>query len=63
MTPLTIREESPNDAAAIRRIHSAAFPSLAEADLVDALRQHRALVLSLVAEVEGDLVGDRKSVV
>lgn len=38
MTHWTTRPESPADIAAIREIITSAFPSVAEADLVDALR-------------------------
>jgi putative acetyltransferase len=52
-----IREEAPGDAAAIHRLNTAAFETDAEAKLVDALRAARALTLSLVVEVDGEIVG------
>lgn len=42
--------------AAVRLVHLDAFPSSAEADLVDALRT-QATCLSLVAETDADVVG------
>jgi predicted N-acetyltransferase YhbS len=55
----TVRPERPADAAAIRRVHEAAFGQPAEADLVDALRAAGDLVgeLCLVAERGGAVVG------
>lgn len=52
-----VRRETPADRAGIRTIATAAFPSRAEADLVDRLRADGDLVLSLVAEAPGGLVG------
>ncbi|MDH6131038.1 putative acetyltransferase [Kitasatospora sp. MAA4] len=56
----TTRPEAPGDAAAIHAINAAAFPTAAEADLVDALRADRdAWIpgLSLVAQApDGTLV-------
>jgi len=56
---LVVREERPADAAAIRAVHEAAFPTSAEADLVDRIRAAGALLpaLSLVAELDGGVVG------
>jgi putative acetyltransferase len=53
----TIRCETPDDIPAIHHIHTAAFGRPNEAALVDALRQHNALTISLVAVKDGDLVG------
>lgn len=50
-----IRPERPEDIAAIHALNEAAFPTCAEADLVDTLRDEGAHVLSLVA-VDGDRV-------
>ncbi len=50
-----IRPERPEDIAAIQAINEAAFPTRAEADLVDTLRDEGAHVLSLVA-VDGNRV-------
>lgn len=52
-----IRPERPGDEAAIYAVHVAAFPTDAEARLVDALRSAGRLTASLVAEVEGVIVG------
>lgn len=54
MTP-HIRPEIPADRAAIHRLHRESFPTAAEADLVDALRDDGDAVLSLVAQ-EGMVV-------
>lgn len=54
---LTIREEVPADASAIHEVNVAAFETEAEAKLVDALRAAGALQLSLVAELDGRIVG------
>jgi putative acetyltransferase len=53
----TIRPEQPADAAAIRELLAAAFPTPAEARLVDALRASGNLLVSLVAESVGHVVG------
>ena len=44
-----IRPENSADHAAIRHVHTLAFGQPNEAELVDALRRHQALTLSLVA--------------
>ena len=54
---LTIRAEIPEDIPAIHHINPAAFGRSDEANLVDALRQHNALTISLVAVKDGRLVG------
>jgi len=54
---LTIRGDTPTDIPAIHHIHTTAFGRPDEADLVDTLRQHNALAISLVAVQEGHLVG------
>jgi putative acetyltransferase len=56
MRPI-VRNEVPHDVAAIRRVNTSAFETDAEAKLVDALRSAGALVLSLVAEVNSEIVG------
>ena len=53
-SPLSTRQEAPGDQSAIRRAHESAFPSAAEADLVDLCRLRGRIFLSLVA-----LRGDR----
>src|SRR5262245_15027160 len=55
--PLSIRPEVPADAAAIRRVLEAAFPTAVEAHLVDRLRAEGHLINSLVAEDDGAIVG------
>ena len=49
---VTVRQEVPQDAAAIARINLAAFPGPAEARLVEALRQKDKITYSLVALVD-----------
>jgi putative acetyltransferase len=53
----TVRLEQPTDIASVRVVHRAAFPSDAEAALVDRLRENGKVVVSLVAEVSGTVVG------
>ena len=52
-----IRPESPADEAAVRAVHKAAFPTDAEARLVDAIRANGNDRVSLVAEKQGRIVG------
>lgn len=52
-----VRAEQPGDTAGVHAVHAAAFPTGAEARLVDALRSAGRLTLSLVACAEGDVVG------
>jgi putative acetyltransferase len=52
-----IRPEQPDDLSAVRGVHQAAFPSAAEADLVDRLRASGKAAVSLVAEDEEQVVG------
>jgi putative acetyltransferase len=54
---VTIRPEDADDAAAIYAVHCAAFPTDDEARLVDALRAAGHATISLVAELETQLVG------
>jgi putative acetyltransferase len=54
---MTIRAEQTGDAAAIHSVHCAAFPTDAEAGLVDRLRANGRARMSLVAEDDGALVG------
>ncbi|HZD41914.1 MAG TPA: N-acetyltransferase [Terriglobales bacterium] len=49
--------EQPTDIASVREVHRTAFPSDAEAVLVDCLRKNGKAVVSLVAEVSGKVVG------
>ncbi len=62
MIPVIIRTENASDMAAIRAVHVAAFANhpfsrQTEHLIVDALRQAGALDISLVAEVDGRVVG------
>ena len=52
-----IRPEHRDDYDAVRAINTAAFESDAEARLVDALRSQASPIVSLVAELEGLVVG------
>jgi putative acetyltransferase len=52
-----IRPERDEDAAAVRRVHETAFPTSAEADLVERLRAGGKAVIALVAEDVGSIVG------
>ncbi|MDG4822328.1 N-acetyltransferase [Asanoa sp. WMMD1127] len=56
---LSIREETADDAAAVHRIHAAAFGDELVPRLVTALRQHPAAypARGWVAEVDGEVVG------
>lgn len=53
----TIRPERPDDVAVIRQVTHRAFGSPGEADLVDRLRAADKMVVSLVAERDGQVVG------
>ena len=55
--PLLVRKEYPADIDVIRALVSAAFPSPAEAELVDAVRAAGRLSISLVAVEGGDVMG------
>ena len=54
---ITIRSEHSDDVEGIRAVHVAAFPEEDEARLVDALRGAGHAAISLVAEIEGRIVG------
>jgi putative acetyltransferase len=54
---LTIRPEQPRDIPSVREVNLSAFPTSAEADLVDALRNIAAPTISLVADVGESIVG------
>jgi putative acetyltransferase len=54
---ISVRPEQPTDAAAVRQVHASAFPSPAEARLVDRLREGGKALVALVAEVDGAVVG------
>jgi putative acetyltransferase len=57
MNGVQIRQERPDDVAGIRRVNELAFTRAGEANLVDALRAARAAELSMVAELDGKVVG------
>ena len=52
-----IRAENAADVSAIRAVHESAFPTGVEAELVDRLRERGHLLVSLVAECEGSIIG------
>ena len=54
---MSLRPAEPRDAAAIRAVHVAAFPTPLEADLVEALERDGDAAISLVAERVGEIVG------
>ena len=54
---ITVRDERPEDLAAVREVNDRAFDQPLEGRIVDALRAHGVVQLSLVAEVEGRIVG------
>jgi putative acetyltransferase len=56
-TPLVCRRELPADIPAIRAAETAAFGRPNEAQLVDALRSGGGLALSVVAELDGEIIG------
>jgi putative acetyltransferase len=54
---IIVRPEEPRDRDQVRLINEAAFGRRDEADLIDGLRAERAILLSLVAERAGGIVG------
>lgn len=54
---MIIRAERDADHPPIRAVNEAAFGGREEADLVEALRADAAVLLSLVAEIDGHIVG------
>jgi putative acetyltransferase len=54
---MEVRREEPGDTLAIREVNRRAFGQDQEADIVDTLRANGAVLLSLVAIVEGRVVG------
>jgi putative acetyltransferase len=54
---MTIREDRESDIPAIEGVERAAFGQENEAHLVDALRRNQKLIISLVAEIGGEIVG------
>lgn len=57
MEDIEIRAEASSDQDAVRRLHVVAFPTSAEAMLVDDLRLKARPLVSLVAEKDGEVVG------
>ena len=53
-----IRQATPEDAGAIWALHHAVFSRPDEAALVDRLAEDGAIVLSLVAELDGQVIGN-----
>lgn len=54
---ITTRIEAPEDREKVRQINIAAFGSPVEAGMVEALRESGEPVISLVAEIEGEVAG------
>ena len=54
---IEIREERAEDADAVARVNEAAFGGPEEAAIVRSLREHGAVTLSLVAVLDGEVVG------
>jgi putative acetyltransferase len=54
---MLIRIEEESDRAAVHALNTATFPTRAEADLVDRLRRTARPFVSLVAEIDGAIVG------
>lgn len=54
---MKVRFEEASDHDAIRVVHATSFPTVVEADLVDALRSAGRLLVSVVAEERGRVVG------
>ena len=54
---MTVRPAEPGDAAGIRAVHEAAFPTAAEAGLVEALVREGDAMVSLVDARQGEIVG------
>ncbi len=54
---VSVRVETREDLPGIRSVEMGAYGRAAEANLVDVLRRHWEVILSLVAEVDGEVVG------
>ncbi|TWT29520.1 GNAT family N-acetyltransferase [Blastopirellula retiformator] len=54
---MIIRQEQPEDVPAIRQLLLAAFPTAIENEIVDQIRDSKCEQISLVAEVDGNIVG------
>jgi putative acetyltransferase len=57
MTVTMVRAETERDVDAIRRVYRQAFKTGAEAKLVDLLRARGKLLISLIAECDGRIIG------
>jgi putative acetyltransferase len=55
--PVVVRPEAAADRAAVRRVNELAFEGAVEADLVEALHRDGLVLSSLVAAIEGAIVG------
>lgn len=54
---IEIRDERPDDMPAIRSLNEQAFGQAQEANIIDALRENGAVILSLVATLDSQVVG------
>jgi putative acetyltransferase len=54
---MRVREEQPEDAPQVRKVNEAAFERSDEANLVEELRKEGAVLLSLVAELDDEIIG------
>ena len=54
---LEIREERPDDIAAVREVNRRAFEQEQESNIIDALRMNRAALFSLVATASDRVIG------
>ena len=54
---IEVRREQPDDLQAVRDVNQRAFGQRLEGDLVDALRTNQGVLLSLVATIDGQVVG------
>lgn len=54
---MIVREERPDDREAVHAVHADAFPTEDEANLVDGMRPFVAPEFTLVAELDGEVVG------
>jgi putative acetyltransferase len=52
-----VREEQPADRQQVRKVNEAAFGRSGEANLIDGLRQEGVVLLSLVAELDNQVIG------
>jgi putative acetyltransferase len=55
--PLLVRDEHPDDRGQVRIVNEAAFGRSDESDLIDRLHAEGAVLLSLVAEIDRQIVG------